>query len=149
MPSHLRWSTKTDSSKMLKIGLHDGGASLPFNLGCRTDAMIVAGGSTISEEGSVVATVELKKVVVKQSLRQTKATFICASLKSQLPVISCVTTLRLGGGVLPYGNPFGPNVFPMISLFRISLGKSSGFPYDLPIVCCLVSLRFPFHVYNR
>ena len=101
MPSHLRWSTKTDSSKMLKIGLHDGGASLPFNLGCRTDAMIVAGGSTISEEGSVVATVELKKAVVKQSLRQTKATFICASLKSQLPVISCVTDMR-GAAVAYY-----------------------------------------------
>lgn len=93
MPLHLKWSTRTDSSKMLKVGLHDGGASLPLNLGYRTDAMIVARGSVISEEASVVATVELKKVVVKQSLRQTKATFIRASLKSQLPVISYVTDM--------------------------------------------------------
>ena len=40
------------------------------------------------------STVAMKKRVVAQSLRQTKVTFLCASLKSHLPVISCCTDMN-------------------------------------------------------
>lgn len=71
--------------------MHAGGASLPFSIGCRTDAMVVMSRRRLDIEGTIVATVEMKKRVVAQSVRQTKVTYMCASLKSQLPVISCVT----------------------------------------------------------
>jgi len=93
LPSHLRWSLCTDKADVLKTSMHAGGASLPFKIGCRTDAMVVASRSQMTEEASIMATVEMKKKVVMQSLRQTKVTFVCASLKSQLPVISCVTDM--------------------------------------------------------
>ena len=50
--------------------------------------------SQASVEASFAATVEIKKKVVQQSLRQTRTQFICASLKSQLPVISTVTDME-------------------------------------------------------
>lgn len=93
LPAHLRWSLRTDT-RVLSTTMYSGGAELPFSIGCRTDAMVVASRSLAFEDASIVATVELKKKVVKQSLRQTKATFVCASLKSQLPVISCVTDME-------------------------------------------------------
>lgn len=40
------------------------------------------------------STIELKKRVVAQSILQTKVQFLCASLKSQLPVISCCTDMQ-------------------------------------------------------
>mmetsp|Transcript_6780 Transcript_6780/g.14990 ORF Transcript_6780/g.14990 Transcript_6780/m.14990 type:complete len:383 (-) Transcript_6780:396-1544(-) len=93
LPGHLRWSDSTDKADVLKASMHAGGASMPFSIGWRTDAMVVATRRCAAEEASIVATVELKKKVVRQSLRQTKATYVCASLKSQLPVISCVTDM--------------------------------------------------------
>lgn len=94
LPGHLNWSCRTDSCSILGTSMYGGGANLPFGIGCRTDAMIVATRSTAFEKAAIVATMELKKKVVKQSRRQTKATFVCASLKSQLPVISCVTDMK-------------------------------------------------------
>lgn len=90
LPQHLMWSNRTDTD-ILRIGKHWGGAILPFNVGFRTDAMVVVRNSNLNVEGAIAATVEMKKRVVAQSLRQTKVTYVCASLKSHLPVISCVT----------------------------------------------------------
>ncbi len=56
IPSHLRWSLNTDKAGILKTGVHCGGASLPFSIGCRTDAMVVATKSKLAEEGAIVAT---------------------------------------------------------------------------------------------
>eukprot|EP00195_Chlamydomonas_chlamydogama_P016061 CAMPEP_0202891048 /NCGR_PEP_ID=MMETSP1392-20130828/1236_1 /ASSEMBLY_ACC=CAM_ASM_000868 /TAXON_ID=225041 /ORGANISM="Chlamydomonas chlamydogama, Strain SAG 11-48b" /LENGTH=407 /DNA_ID=CAMNT_0049574713 /DNA_START=373 /DNA_END=1596 /DNA_ORIENTATION=- len=93
LPSHLKWSPNVNKSHILRTGMHAGGASLPFGIAARTDAMVVAARSRLIEEASIVATVEMKKKVVQQSRRQTKATYLCASLKSQLPVISVVTDM--------------------------------------------------------
>ena len=95
LPAHLSWSRRTDDARgMLSTSMYGGGAELPFGIECKPDAMVVASRSRALEEAAIVSTVDLKKRVVKQSLRQTKATFVCASLKSQLPVISCVTDMQ-------------------------------------------------------
>ena len=44
-------------------------------------------------EASITCTVEVKRHVVKQSLRQAQTQFVCASLKSSLPVISILTDM--------------------------------------------------------
>lgn len=91
LPQHLSWILQTDTD-VLKASRHAGGASLPFNIACKTDAVVVvAHRARLFYEGCIAATVDMKKKVVKQSRRQTKVTYICASLKSHLPVISCVT----------------------------------------------------------
>ena len=44
-------------------------------------------------EASITCTMEVKRHVVKQSLRQAQTQFVCASLKSSLPVISGLTDM--------------------------------------------------------
>ncbi len=66
---------------------------MPFPIDCKTDECVALKRAQLNPEGALVATVELKKKVVKQSLRQTLTQFICASLKSQLPVISVATDM--------------------------------------------------------
>ena len=44
-------------------------------------------------EASITCTIEVKRHLVKQSLRQAKIQFVCASLKSSLPVISALTDM--------------------------------------------------------
>ena len=78
-----------------------GGASLPFPRGCKTDECVAMKCSQASPETSLAATVEIKKKVDEQNRRQTCTQFICASLKSRLPVISTVTDLA-GVGVAYY-----------------------------------------------
>lgn len=50
--------------------------------------------TSTSPEASLAATVEIRKKVAQQSLLQIRTVFICASLKSQLPVISVVTDMK-------------------------------------------------------
>jgi hypothetical protein len=119
LPGHLGWRCRTDLRSILGTSMHGGGADLPFSIGCRTDAMIVATRSRSFEEAAIVATMELKKKVVKQSLRQTKATFVCASLKSQLPVISCVTDMKKTA--VAYYTPGEFGVLPANALLCIGL----------------------------
>lgn len=45
-------------------------------------------------QGAIAATVELKKKVVQQSVRQVKTTFYCAALLSQMPVLSVLTDMQ-------------------------------------------------------
>ncbi len=70
-----------------------GGAELPFPIGCKTDECIVLRRSQMAAEASITCTIEVKKQVVKQSLRQAQIQFVCASLKSALPVISTLTDM--------------------------------------------------------
>eukprot|EP00195_Chlamydomonas_chlamydogama_P013823 CAMPEP_0202899738 /NCGR_PEP_ID=MMETSP1392-20130828/7886_1 /ASSEMBLY_ACC=CAM_ASM_000868 /TAXON_ID=225041 /ORGANISM="Chlamydomonas chlamydogama, Strain SAG 11-48b" /LENGTH=422 /DNA_ID=CAMNT_0049585993 /DNA_START=199 /DNA_END=1465 /DNA_ORIENTATION=- len=94
LPSHLRWSLNDNKRDRLQVSKHTGGASLPFGLECRTDALVVVRKVSTLEESAVVATVDVNKRVVAQSRRQTKATYICASLNSHLPAISVVTDMQ-------------------------------------------------------
>lgn len=77
--------------------MSSGGAELPFPIGCKTDACIVVRRSAMIPEASITCTIELKRHVVKQSLRQALTQFVCASLKSNLPVISTVTDMTKVG----------------------------------------------------
>lgn len=74
-----------------------GGAELPFPLGCKTDECIVVRTSQIDAEASTTCTIEVKRHVVKQSLPQAQTQFVCASLKSSLPVISTLTDMTSVG----------------------------------------------------
>ena len=74
-----------------------GGAELPFPLGCKTDECIVVRRSQMDAETSMTCTVEVKRHVVKQSLRQAQTQNVCASLKSSLPVISTLTDMTRVG----------------------------------------------------
>lgn len=67
---------------------------MPFSIGCRTDALVVVRNAAVDIEAAVAATVEFKKRAVRQSIRQTKTTWICASLNSSLPVLSALTDMR-------------------------------------------------------
>jgi hypothetical protein len=71
-----------------------GGADLPFIIGCRTDALVTLRNAAVNIDGAVAATVELKKRVVQQSVRQAKTTFLCATLHSHLPVLSVLTDMQ-------------------------------------------------------
>lgn len=102
LPGHLTWSPDVDKSAVLKTSANAGGASLPFSIGVRTDALIAIRNACVALEASIAATLELKKKVVAQSLRQTRVTYVCASLKSQIPVISCVTDMTEGEHVAYY-----------------------------------------------
>lgn len=93
LPGNLMWSPDVDKSAVLKTSANAGGAQLPFDIGARTDALIAIRNSRMTLEASIAATLELKKKVVAQSLRQTRVTYVCASLKSQIPVISGVTDM--------------------------------------------------------
>ena len=95
MPNHAYWVARAkDDQRLLKTFASTGGADLPFPIGCKTDECVALSRSTASVEASFAATVEIKKKVVQQSLRQSRIQFICASLKSQLPVISIVTDMK-------------------------------------------------------
>ena len=83
--------------------MNTGGADLPFSVGCKTDECVAVNMSRASVEACFAATVEIKKKVVQQSLRQTRTQFVCASLKSLLPVISVVTDMK-DTGVAYYTN---------------------------------------------
>lgn len=93
LPGHLMWSHKVDEASILKTYLGTGGANLPFNIGCRTDALVTVRNAAVNIEGAVAATVELKKRAVQQSILQAKTTWVCASLNSHLPVISVLTDM--------------------------------------------------------
>ena len=82
---------------MLKTTMSTGGAELPFPMGCKTDACIVSRRSMVVPEAAVTCTLEVKRHVVKQSLRHAQIQFVCASLNSNLPVISTVTDMTKGG----------------------------------------------------
>jgi len=98
LPNYARWvDTAKDNAILLYTPTMSGGADLPFSIGCKTDECVVLGRSKLDQEASLVATVEVKKRVVKQSVRQGLVQFICASLKSQLPVISTVTDMKQVG----------------------------------------------------
>ena len=74
-----------------------GGAELPFPIECNTDECIVIKRSATVPESSITCTIELKRHVVKQSLRQALTQFVCALLKSNLPVISTLTDMTKVG----------------------------------------------------
>ena len=82
---------------MLKTTMSTGGAELPFPIGCKTDECTVIKRSTIIPEAAITCTIEVKRHVVKQSLRQVLTQFVCASLKSNLPVISTLTDMTKVG----------------------------------------------------
>ena len=73
--------------------MSSGGAELPFPIACKTDECIVIRRSKTIPEASITCTIEVKRHVVKQSLRQALTQFVCASLKSNLPVISTLTDM--------------------------------------------------------
>ena len=77
--------------------MSSGGAELPFLIGCKTDECIVIRRTATIPEASITCTIELKRHVVKQSLRQALTQFVCASLKSNLPVISTLTDMTKVG----------------------------------------------------
>ncbi|DBB15154.1 TPA: hypothetical protein ACH3X3_004159 [Trebouxia sp. C0006] len=77
--------------------MSSGGAELPFPIGCKTDECIVIRRSAMIPEASITCTIDLKRHVVKQSLRQVLTQFVCASLKSNLPVISTLTDMTKVG----------------------------------------------------
>jgi hypothetical protein len=54
LPRHLKWSQSTDKTDILKASKHAGGATLPFSIGCRTDAMVVATNAALAEEGALL-----------------------------------------------------------------------------------------------
>ena len=58
----------------------------------------------------------------------------------------CRQSPTIGGVTVSLGKPISPLGFPEDSLVGVSLGKSSGFPYDFPVICSKVSLGFPLHV---
>ena len=102
LPSHAVWVEKAkDNQRLLRTSMISGGADLPFPVGCKTDECIALKRSQMAVEASIASTVEIKKKVVQQSLRQTQTQYICSSLKSQLPVISVVTDMK-GVGVAYY-----------------------------------------------
>ena len=74
---------------------------MPFPIGCKTDECIVVRRSQMDAEASITCTIEVQRHVVKQSLRQAQTQFVCASLKSSLPVISGLTDMT-GMGVAYY-----------------------------------------------
>lgn len=89
------WSKQVDRSDLLRTCPGTGGATeLPFTIGCRADALITLAHAPFSPDAKIVATVEMKKLVVDQSVRQAKATFICASLHSMVPVVSVLTDMQ-------------------------------------------------------
>lgn len=83
-----------DKASILKAFQGTGGANLPFSIGCRTDALVVVKRAAVNIEGAIAATVEFKKRVGKQSVLQAKATWVCASLNSHLPVLSVLTDME-------------------------------------------------------
>lgn len=87
LPNHFCW---------IRGANHNARAELPFPLGCKTDDCLVVRSQT-DAEGSITCTVEVKRHVVKQSLRQAQTQFVCASLKSSLPVISTLTDMTTVG----------------------------------------------------
>lgn len=96
-PPYMQWSQRVDKSDLLRTCPGTGGATdLPFTIGCRTDALIILSHAPFGPEAKIVATVELKKRVVLQSVRQAKTTFICASLHSMMPVVSILTDMERG-----------------------------------------------------
>ena len=80
--------------ELLKTSIWSGGADLPFPVDCKADACVATSRCQYSVELFFAATVEIKKKVVQQSLRQARTQFVCASLRSQLPVISTVTDMQ-------------------------------------------------------
>lgn len=93
LPGHLNWTHRVDQASILKTYLGTGGANLPFNIGCRTDALVVVRNAAVHIEGAIAATVEFKKRAVQQSILQAKITWVCASLNSHLPVLSVLTDM--------------------------------------------------------
>ncbi|KAL0040379.1 hypothetical protein WJX77_005504 [Trebouxia sp. C0004] len=94
LPNHFSWvQTAKDNPSLLKTTMSSGGAELPFPIGCKKDECIVIRRSATIPETSITCTIEVKRHVVKQSLRQALTQFVCASLKSNLPVISTLTDM--------------------------------------------------------
>lgn len=97
LPPFMQWSEQVDKNDLLKTYPGIGGATdLPFTIGCRTDALIILRFPSFPPDAKIVATVELKKRVVQQSMRQAKATFLCATLHSMMPVVSILTDMKQG-----------------------------------------------------
>ena len=98
MPNSFSWVwTAKDNPSLLKTTMVSGGAELPFPIECNTDECIVIKRSATVPESSITCTIELKRHVVKQSLQQALTQFVCAPLKSNLPVISTLTdTTKVG-----------------------------------------------------
>jgi len=95
LPPYMMWREQVDRNDLLRTAPGTGGATeLPFPIGCRTDALIILTHASFSPDAKIVATVELKKRVGLQSVRQAKATFICASLHSMMPVVSILTDME-------------------------------------------------------
>ncbi|KAL0018614.1 hypothetical protein WJX77_012142 [Trebouxia sp. C0004] len=70
LPKHFSWvQTAKDNPSLLKTTMSSGGAELPFPIGCKTDECIVIRRSATIPEASITCTVEVKRHVVKQSLR--------------------------------------------------------------------------------
>ncbi|DBA82915.1 TPA: hypothetical protein ACH3X1_006705 [Trebouxia sp. C0004] len=98
LPSHFSWGqTAKDNPSLLKTTMSTGGAELPFPIRCKTDECIVIRRSATIPEAFITCTIEVKKHVVKQSLRQALTQFVCASLESNLPVISTLTDITKVG----------------------------------------------------
>ncbi|DBA90417.1 TPA: hypothetical protein ACH3X1_003691 [Trebouxia sp. C0004] len=98
LPNHFSWvQTAKDNPSLLKTTMSSGGAELPFPIGCKKDECIVIRRSATIPETSITCTIEVKRHVVKQSLRQALTQFVCASLKSNLPVISTLTDMTKVG----------------------------------------------------
>jgi hypothetical protein len=94
-PPYMLWSEQVDRSDLLRTCPGTGGATeLPFTIGCRADALITLAHAPFPPDAKIAATVEMKKLVVEQSVRQAKATFICASLHSMIPVVSILTDMQ-------------------------------------------------------
>lgn len=94
-PPYMLWSEQVDRSDVLRTFPGTGGATeLPFTIGCRADALITLAHAPFSTDAKIAATVEMKKLVRQQSVRQAKTTFICASLHSMIPVVSILTDMQ-------------------------------------------------------
>ena len=94
LPNHFCWIRGAkDNASLLKSSISAGGAERPFPIGCKTDGCIVVWRSRMDAEAFITCTVEVKRHVVKQSMRQAQTQFVCASLKSSLLVISTLTDM--------------------------------------------------------
>lgn len=95
--TYLGFGRQRTTKSLLKTTMSSGGAELPFPIKCNTDECIVIKRSATIPEASITCTVEVKRHVVKQSLRQALTQFVCASLKSNLPGISTLTDMTTVG----------------------------------------------------
>jgi hypothetical protein len=98
LPPYAHWLDNAENNAaLLHTGVRCAGVELPFAVCCTAQECITVRKSPYHAESSIVATVEVSKKVGPQSLRQAEAQFLCASMKSVLPVISVVTDMKRVG----------------------------------------------------